>query len=122
MSGIVAKILVDTDVLVAHLRGERRFEPGDAEIYVSIITKAELLASQTVDDKPITLLLAGTKELPLDAAIVERGSRIRRVAGVRLGDALIAASAIEHELMLITTNIWAFKGIDELDATAPRSG
>jgi len=117
----VARLLVDTDVLVAHLRGERRFEPGDSEIYVSTITRAELLASQTGDDSPIVRLLAGTEEIPLDAAVVDRGSRIRRLTGVRLGDALIAASAIEHDLMLITTNIWAFRGIDGLDATAPSS-
>ena len=117
----MARILVDTDVLVAHLRGERRFDPGDAEVYVSTITRAELLAGQTSDDGPIMRLLEATKEVMLDAAVVERGGRIRRVAGVRLGDALIAASAIEHELMLMTTNIWAFKGIDGLDAMAPPS-
>jgi len=115
----VTRILVDTDVLAAHLRGERRFDPGDAEVYVSTITRAELLAGQTSDDGPIMRLLEATREVPLEAAVVERGGKIRRVAGVRLGDALIAASAIEHELMLITANIWAFRGIEGLDAMAP---
>jgi predicted nucleic acid-binding protein len=115
----VARILVDTDVLVAHLGGQRRFDPGDAEIYVSTITRAELLASRASDYGPIMRVLDASREVALDAAVVERAGRIRRLTGVRLGDAIIAASAIEHDLMLVTTNIWAFKGIDGLDATAP---
>ena len=115
----MAKILVDTDVLVAHLRGERRFDPAGAEIYVSTITRVELLSSRVSDNSPLRQLLAATKEIPLDEAVAERASSIRKATGVRLGDALIAASAIEHDLMLVTTNIWAFRGIDGLDATSP---
>jgi len=56
------------------------------------------------DEGRVTRLLEAMHELSVDRAVAERAGRIRREANVRLPDALIAATAIEHGLTLLTRN------------------
>ena len=98
------RILVDSDILVDHLRGHARFDPGDNEVFFSSITRAELFSGRAADEVRVTRLLEAMHELSVDRAVAERAGRIRREANVRLPDALIAATAIEHGLTLLTRN------------------
>jgi predicted nucleic acid-binding protein len=59
------------------------------------------------------------RSIDVDGSIADRAGSIRRVTGVPLNDALVAATAIEHGLTLVTNNIWSFRGIEGLDATPP---
>ena len=115
----MARILLDTDILVDHLRGDLRFDPRDDDLHVSTITRAEL--SRAADDARVGRLLGAMKELPIDAAVAERAGRIRRATGARLAAAFIAATALEHELTLVTRNLWDFRGIDGLEAMSPEA-
>jgi predicted nucleic acid-binding protein len=99
----VADILVDTDVFIDHLRGARQLAAGRHRFHYSVITRAELFAGNS-ESNLVTMLLAPFRELPVDRAVAERAGRIRRESGVRLPDALIAATAIEHKLGLATRN------------------
>ena len=102
-NGIVADFLIDTDVFVDHLRGARRFVAKPHRVHYSVATRAELFAGNAASEL-VTVLLAPFRELPVDRAVSERAGRIRRQSGVRLSDALIAATAIEHKLSLFTRN------------------
>ena len=102
-NGIVADYLVDTDVFVDHLRGARRFGAKSHRVHYSVVTRAELFAGYAATEL-VTVLLAPFRELPVDRTVAERAGRIRRESGVRLPDALIAATAIEHKLSLFTRN------------------
>ena len=99
----MADFLVDTDVFVDHLQGLHRFDPRSHRVYYSVVTRTELLAGNIAAEL-VNTLLAPFQEIPIGRALAERASRIRRGAGIRLGDALIAATAIEHELRLFTRN------------------
>ena len=54
-------------------------------------------------------LLAAFTEIDIDRAIAERAGRIRRHTGIRIADALIAATALERSLTLVTRNVRAFE-------------
>jgi predicted nucleic acid-binding protein len=110
-SGFVARILVDTDVLVDHLRGHRRFESAGDEVHVSAITRAEIFAGRGTEERRVRQLLEVMEEILVDRPVAERAGRLRRTKGLALPDALIAATAIEHRLTLVTRNARHFAEI-----------
>jgi predicted nucleic acid-binding protein len=115
----VARILVDSDALVDHLRGHRRLVAGVDELHVSTITRAELFSGRGAEERRVRRLLDPIPHIPVDAAIAERAGRLRRLTGVRLPDALIAATALEHRLLLLTRNSRDFEGIKGLKLRVP---
>jgi predicted nucleic acid-binding protein len=111
----VADYLVDTDILVDHLRGaaELRARANDRLSY-SVITRAELFAGRAEAEGEVRRLLDGLTELPVTGLIAENAGRIRRTTGVRLPDALIAATAIKHGMRLMTRNRKDYERIPKL--------
>jgi len=99
----VADLLVDSDVFIDHLRGAVELRPRSHLLHYSVVTRAELVAGASAT-QPVTQLLAPFKEIQVDRAIAERAGRLRRDTGLRLADALIAATALEHGLALVTRN------------------
>lgn len=102
-SGAVADLLVDTDIFIDHLRGAAELKPGAHRLHYSVVTRAELFAGSSASAL-VAKLLSPFRELPVDRLVAERAGRIRRETGVRLPDALIAATALEHGLALATRN------------------
>jgi predicted nucleic acid-binding protein len=109
----VASLLLDTDVLIDHLRGHAELRTGNHVVHVSVVTRCELFAG-TSATAVISTLLEPFRELPVDRAIAERAGRIRRETGIRTPDALIAATAIEHRLGLVTRNVKDFDRVPGL--------
>ena len=109
-SGIVADVLVDTDLFVDHLRGAKALMPGKHRIHYSVITRAELFAGSSATDA-VSSLLAPFRELPVDRAIAEHAGRLRREAAIPMPDALIAATALEHKLAVATRNRRHFEAV-----------
>ncbi len=99
----MADVLVHTDIFIDHLRGAHQLKPGKHRLHYSVVTRAELFAGTTAIDA-VSRLLAPFRELPVDRAVAERAGRIRRDTRIRLPDALIAATALEHGLGLATRN------------------
>jgi predicted nucleic acid-binding protein len=114
MSGNVADLLVDSDVLVDHLRGIRRLETGGHRLHYSVITRAELFAGHATEERRVRRLLDSLVELTLDRSTAERAGRLRRRHAVRLPDALIAATALEHRMALMTRNVRDYEPIKGL--------
>ena len=108
--GFVADLLVDTDVFVDHLRGASEFRPRRHRVHYSVVTRAELFAGNSATDL-CSQLLAPFREVVVDRAIAERAGRITREIGSRLPDALIAATALEHGLGVVTRNRKHFEPI-----------
>ncbi len=104
-------VLVDTDILIDHLRGARRFAPGGSDIGVSVLTRAELYAGRRVDERRVDLLLARFREFPIDRSIAESAGRLSRSVGIPIPDALVAATALEHGLVLLTRNLRHFERV-----------
>lgn len=99
----MSDLLLDTDIFVDHLRGATAIRVGTHRVHYSVVTRAELFAGSAATQRVATLL-APFREVPVHRAVAERAGRIRRESGVRLPDALVAATAIEHRLGLVTRN------------------
>ena len=117
-SGIVADLLVDTDVFIDHLRGARPLRFPADRIHYSVITGAELLSGRR-GIRAVPVLLAPFREIPVDRQIAERAGEIRRGIGLRLPDALIAATALTRGMPLATRNRRDFTAVPNLTLVAP---
>lgn len=116
MSGSgVAQLLVDTDVCIDHLTGDRRLPRQSGRLAYSVVTRAELLAGAEDDEPQVRRLLAGMEELPIDRRVADRAGLLRRGSpALRLPDALIAATALVHSLALHTRNRRDFQRVSAL--------
>jgi predicted nucleic acid-binding protein len=112
-------VLLDSDVFVDHLRGARKL-PEVSGSY-SVITRAELFAGAEMDEPAVRTLLELHTEFAVDSATAERAGRLRRSASMRLPDALIAATALEHGLDLVTRNRRDFAKVRGLRVRDPAS-
>jgi predicted nucleic acid-binding protein len=112
----MAELLVDTDVCIDHLAGVRRLPRRTGRLAYSVITRAELLAGASdTEEANVRRLLAGMEEIPVDRKVAERAGSLRReVPGLRLPDALIAATALVHSATLHTKNVRDFKRVPTL--------
>lgn len=101
----MADLLVDTDVLIDHLRGTVELRrPARASIHCSVVTRSELLAGPEEQEPAVRRLLASLLEVPVSPAIADAAGLIRRDAGIAIPDALIAATALSLNLELRSRN------------------
>jgi predicted nucleic acid-binding protein len=116
----MADVLVDTDVLIDHLRGHRAFDPGSDRVFCSVITRGELFAGTGTDEEAVRRLLAPLVEVPVDRALAEEAGRLRRTTRIPLPDAVIAATALSLRAPLVTRNKRDFGRVGGLRVQAPR--
>lgn len=118
-------MLVDTDVLIWHLRGlPRATQRLDQlpRLTISAITWLELLQGMRSREELLavqkSLAMRNTEQLPVTPAITHRAvalmENLTLSHGLRMGDALIAATALEHDQPLLTANLKHFAPIDGL--------
>ncbi|MBM4329691.1 MAG: type II toxin-antitoxin system VapC family toxin [Deltaproteobacteria bacterium] len=108
--------LIDTDVLVDHLRGEEKaykflehMNAREATVFYSVISKAEIYSGiMPEEEESVASLFEGMEEVPVDGRVAEDAGRYRKafLASHRLllPDALIAASAKRAGAVLVTLN------------------
>ena len=97
-------------------------EAGRDRIRYSVVTRCELFAGREMEEETVQRLLEPFEELPVDRAVAERAGRLRRAGGLRTPDALIAATALEHQLMLVTRNTRDFQAARGLKLRPPSRG
>jgi predicted nucleic acid-binding protein len=117
--GIVADLLVDTDVFIDHLRGAAPLRHARHRVHYSVVTRAELFAGN-IATPLASQLLAPFREVAVDRSVAERAGRVAREFGLRLPDAIIAATAIEKGLQLSTRNTKDFERVRGLRLRALR--
>ena len=116
----MTRILVDTDVLIDHLRGHHRFAAGKDDVHVSSITRAELFAGRPAEEVRVRRLLDSFTELTVDRPVAERAGRLRRSSKIGMADALIGATALQHRLTLVTRNAGDCAAVAGIRIRAPR--
>lgn len=114
----MADVLVDTDVFIDHLRGAVELKPGRNRLHYSVVTRAELFAGNSATDL-VSQLLGPFRELTVDRSVAERAGRVVREFQLRMPDALIAATALENRLTLMTRNRKDFDRVRGLRIRTP---
>ena len=129
--------LIDTDVLSALRRRERhpaivRWVEGQrtTDLHISVVTVGEIERSITQQQRHnpafardlavwLDRVLAwyGDRILPVDAATARRWGQLSAALGNDSADLLIAATALEHGLTVVTRNVRHFEptGVAVLD-------
>lgn len=112
--------LVDSDVLIDILRGARRlYWKADDAPAISVLTRAELFAGRSADPAQLREFLAGYEEIPVDRDIAERASLLRSSTGLRMADAVVAATALGTQRVLVTRNRRHFEAVPALTIEDP---
>ena len=117
----MAGFLLDTNILVQAIRGHRDRKDLLTDLYASgnvlgcsVVTVGEVTAGMRPHEQRATLaLLGGLVQYELTSKIASRAGFLknewrRRGITLALHDMLIAATALTHELTLVTTNIKDF--------------
>jgi len=115
----LSRVLLDTDVLIDHLRGHRRLNLQEPDQAISVVTRCELFAGRNVDEPALRRTLSVFEEIPVDRAVAERAGQIRRTTGIPVPDALIAAGALECGMAVMTRNRRHFEMVPGLALSAP---
>jgi predicted nucleic acid-binding protein len=112
----VADYLLDTNILILHLRAHPDVATiltqwgQEGSLCASVVSRTEILAGMHAHERERTMaLLDSLTSLAIDEAIADlAGSLIYQYVrqGIRLSfpDALIAATALRHGLIVVTTN------------------
>ncbi|HLB56711.1 MAG TPA: type II toxin-antitoxin system VapC family toxin [Coxiellaceae bacterium] len=103
--------LLDTNVVLGFLNGNSKisdfFEKKlmQSTLHVSQITRMKLLGYSGItseEEKHLKKFLSYVKVLPINDAVCDQAITLRREKKLKLPDALIAATAICFDLMLVT--------------------
>jgi len=126
-----AHYLIDSNAVIDYLTGKLPQEGiafmddvVNATPKVSVITKIEVLGFKMppADALVLTDFLTDSDVLGLSDAVVNRTIELRKQHKIRLPDAIIAATALVHEFVLISRNVSDFKDIDGLTILYPHKG
>jgi predicted nucleic acid-binding protein len=90
---------------------------GDQAICYASITPIEALGYpdiRSAEEQRIMELLATITEVPLSEPVVQSATRLRQFKKMSLGDAIVAATALENGKVLWTANTEDFSHIEGL--------
>ncbi len=113
--------LIDTNIVIAYLDNTLP-EKGTAlvdsiEPYISVITRIELLGWPQINQDDLDKLNAfiiNADIYPLDEPVILSAIALRRHHRIKIPDAIIAATALVHDLKLLSRNTSDFKNIPGL--------
>ncbi len=118
-------LLIDTDILIDYLKGiqpaQALIDSDEFDLYYSSWTRKELLAKPGLTESErleIEELLRRLRMLPVDDAIAEKYWMLLKKyesRGLRQADAIVAATAWQRSLPLLTRNQRHFRFISEIE-------
>ena len=124
----IVEYLIDTNILIYHTKGSQITIDfignliAQHSFNISILTKIEFLGwdKHTPDGfEKCKQLIELANIYPVDEDIANKTIESRRKTSIKLADAVIAATAIMHNLKLVTRHVDDFKGIEGLEVINP---
>lgn len=125
------KFIIDSNVIIDFASSRLPQNGSDfveqifnTDFIISVVVKIEVLGFDGLNDKMLALeeFVNSASILPLDDAITKQTILLRKnYKKLKLGDSIIAATALVYNLTIITRNISDFKNIDELKTIDPHN-
>jgi predicted nucleic acid-binding protein len=118
-------MLIDSNILIYRAtKPDPLLDPilSRSDLAVASVTIIETLGYHLISADQhgwLTAAFQHARILPLDDAVVAKAVELRRVRKVGLGDAIIAATALIHDLPLVTRNVADFEHIAGLNLINP---
>lgn len=118
-------MLLDSNVIIYSAQPENGFLRqliAERAPAVSAVSYVEVLGYHRITETELRYFkafFAEARVLPLAQAVLETAVRLRQTKKIKLGDSLVAATALLHDLTLITRNVDDFLGIDGLRILNP---
>ncbi|WP_461783223.1 type II toxin-antitoxin system VapC family toxin [Prosthecobacter sp.] len=118
-------MLLDTNIVIYACKPEGQqlaaltSHPNAAVASVIWIESLGYKSIQPEEELAIRGVLSAIMTYPLDEEIIQRAIQLRQQKSMKLGDAIIAATALEYAVPLVTRNEGDFKHIAELQIINP---
>lgn len=120
-------MILDSNIVIYAFRPEYRDSSLErfllqGEFSVSNVTRLEVMGYWRNSDeefKRFELFFEAIHVLGVSSEIIDRAIQLRRQRSMGLGDAMIAATALIHQLPLVTHNTRDFQWIAELELIDP---
>ncbi len=118
-------MLIDSNIIIYAAKPEhpdlRRFI-AEYTPSVSAVSYVEVLGYHRLTEterQHFEAFFAAAPFLPLSDAVLQHAVRLRQLKKMTLGDALVAGTALTHNLMLVTRNTKDFDWIESLSLLNP---
>jgi hypothetical protein len=122
------ELLFDTNIFIYHFNGRLNQAGSDllrkglsGQGAYSVISRIEVLGFEQSEKATVQAkrVLARLMEFPLTSEIAERTIDIRRRCKIKVPDAIIAATALEYSLRIVTRNQEDFAKVKDLRLINP---
>ena len=123
------KYLIDSNVIIDYASGRLPVDGSDfveqifnRQFSISVIVKIEVLGFDDICHKMTAMedFIGMAEIIPLDEKVTNTAINLRRkYKRLKLGDAIIASTALEYDFILITHNVTDFKNISRLKLLNP---
>ena len=117
--------LLDSNIVIAAVAPEAealRAELSAEPCVISIVTRIEVLGYHRLsaeEESGLIEFLSRVETHALDDSVAARAVTLRQHRKMGLGDAIIAATALVHGLVLVTRNVDDFKHVAGLELHNP---
>lgn len=120
----MSSCVLDSNIIIYHLQDSLQDKEEDfllealsADAYISVISRIEVLGWSGHNDQSLRKarqFLDNLTEIPLTDEIVSSCIRLRQKLAIKLPDAIIAATALQLAMPLMTRNMADFERVPEL--------
>ncbi|MFL6290977.1 MAG: type II toxin-antitoxin system VapC family toxin [Thermoanaerobaculia bacterium] len=118
-------MLLDSNIIIYSAQPENEFlrrliaEKAPAVSAVSYVEVLGYHRLTEVERRYFAAFFAEARILPLSQPVLDEAVRLRQAKKIKLGDSLVAGTALLHDLTLVTRNVDDFIGIDGLRILNP---
>ena len=119
------KLILDSNIIIYSLQPQNENLVDwlkDHTPHISSITQLEILGYHKITQNEILFTqryFANCVSLPIQQNTIEKAITLRQEKSMSLADAIIAATAKNHNLPLVTANTKDFKHIETLETINP---